>query len=227
MVIIEKVDKMANLQNSNQLITTPVSVDAIELLGGRLCLDFVNTVDPRLGDHLHDFLTSYSDLVQWSHHAGMLTEEEQQNLSQAALYRPVEAGHAFERAIVLREIVYRIFSSVAHAIVPQKADLDALRDVFAEAMFHTSLVPTTEGFTWHWLNLEDAFDCMLWPIACSAIELLTSAQARKVKQCPGVGDCGWLFLDTSKNGSRLWCSMEGCGSRAKMRRQYARKRVAR
>ncbi|MGH3132366.1 MAG: CGNR zinc finger domain-containing protein [Gaiellaceae bacterium] len=46
----------------------------------------------------------------------------------------------------------------------------------------------------------------------------------RVKECPGAGDCGWLFYDTSRNGTRRWCSMEGCGSRVKMRRQYARRR---
>ena len=52
----------------------------------------------------------------------------------------------------------------------------------------------------------------LWPVA------------RSVKECPGAGDCGWLFYDTSRNGARRWCSMEGCGSGVKMRRHYARQR---
>jgi predicted RNA-binding Zn ribbon-like protein len=42
--------------------------------------------------------------------------------------------------------------------------------------------------------------------------------------CPG-NNCGWLFLDGS--GRRQWCSMEVCGSRAKMRRRYERQRQAR
>jgi predicted RNA-binding Zn ribbon-like protein len=63
----------------------------------------------------------------------------------------------------------------------------------------------------------------LWLIAQSAVELLTEGELRRIKQCPGAGDCGWLFYDTSRNGTRRWCSMEGCGSRVKMRRQYARR----
>ncbi|WP_198925374.1 CGNR zinc finger domain-containing protein [Dictyobacter vulcani] len=47
-----------------------------------------------------------------------------------------------------------------------------------------------------------------------------------MKECPGNKGCGWLFLDTSKNGRRQWCSMQGCGSRAKRRRQYGRQRRA-
>ncbi len=79
---------------------------------------------------------------------------------------------------------------------------------------------------WTWDADIRALDRMLWPIVSSAIELLTSHDLRRVKECPGAGDCGWLFFDTSKNGTRHWCSMEGCGSRVKMRRQYARTRNA-
>jgi predicted RNA-binding Zn ribbon-like protein len=58
----------------------------------------------------------------------------------------------------------------------------------------------------------------------SAIALLTTDDLSRVHQCPGANDCGWLFYDISKNGSRRWCSMEGCGSRVKMRQQYKKKR---
>jgi predicted RNA-binding Zn ribbon-like protein len=34
--------------------------------------------------------------------------------------------------------------------------------------------------------------------------------------------CGWLFMDDSKNGSRRWCSMRSCGNRAKAQRHYLR-----
>jgi predicted RNA-binding Zn ribbon-like protein len=44
-----------------------------------------------------------------------------------------------------------------------------------------------------------------------------------VKQCAGEG-CGWLFLDTSRNHLRRWCTMDECGNRAKMRRRYERVR---
>jgi predicted RNA-binding Zn ribbon-like protein len=37
------------------------------------------------------------------------------------------------------------------------------------------------------------------------------------------GGCGWLFLDTSKNHSRRWCSMDACGNQAKARRHYRRR----
>lgn len=200
-------------------------IETLRLLGGKLCLDFTNTVDPRLGNHPHDLLGDYTDLVHWSLHAGLLTEGEAEQLLREAAHHPTEASKIFERAIVLREAMYRIFSSLARGMVPETPDLDTLKAAFINAMTLAQLIPTTHGLQWDWVERKNALDQMLWPVAFSAVELLTSEVVKKVKECPGVGDCGWLFLDTSKNGSRRWCSIEGCGSRAKIRRQSARKRA--
>ena len=153
--------------------------------------------------------------------------DEAEHLLRDAAHSPAEATMTFERAIVLREAMYRIFSSLAHSTFPEITDLDTLKAVFVEAMGHAQLIPAAHGFRWDWAERKNALDQMLWPVVRSAVDLLTSEEMKKVKECPGVGDCGWLFLDTSKNGSRQWCSMEGCGSRAKMRRQYARNRADR
>lgn len=203
------------------------TIETLRLVGGRLCMDFTNTMDPRLGKHPRDFLADYTDLVQWSRYAGVLTDGEAEYLLRDAAHRPTEATRTFERAIALREALYRIFSSVAHSAFPESTDLSTLKAIFINAMTYAQLIPAVHGFRWDWAERKNALDQMLWPVARSAVELLTSEEVKKVKECPGVGDCGWLFLDTSKNGSRQWCSMEGCGSRAKMRRQYARTRAER
>ena len=36
--------------------------------------------------------------------------------------------------------------------------------------------------------------------------------------------CALWFLDTSRNGTRRWCSMASCGNRAKAARHYRRAR---
>jgi len=46
----------------------------------------------------------------------------------------------------------------------------------------------------------------------------------RLKLCEG-HDCAWLFLDTSKNGRRRWCSMATCGNSAKARRHYQKRRA--
>ncbi len=212
----------------HQLADSPLWVETLELLGGPLCLDFVNTFEDRLGEYPQDFFTGYPDLVHWSYAVELFTEHEATQRLAASARWSTEATRIFEQALALRETIYRVFSAIARTTLPAGADLDALKEIYTQTMVHASLTPTDEGFVWNWIEQEreEALDFPLWSVICSAVDLLTSSEVKRVKQCPGV-DCGWLFLDSSKNGSRVWCSMEGCGSRAKMRRQRARKRSTR
>jgi predicted RNA-binding Zn ribbon-like protein len=194
----------------------------LELVGGRVCLDFVNTVDPRVGGKPQDYLASYADLVRWAEHAHLLAPDQVATLLDTAARRPKDAQAIFERAITLREILYRLFSAIAARKLPDPADLAAMQAAYVESQAKASLVPASGGLAWRWPTGTDALDQVLWPIVRSAIELATSSEVRRVKECPGLGDCGWLFVDTSKSGRRRWCSMESCGSRAKMRTYYAR-----
>jgi len=212
---------LTNIDKSKQ----ELSLAALDLLGGRLCLDFINTMDPRIGEQPREFLLSYANLVAWSQYVGVLTQEQGNALLGVAQLHVEDANETFQQAITLREALYRIFTALIAEEEPQRVDREIVRNMFAQAMAHAQFVQTEQGFEWQWGGRERKLDGMLWPIVSSAIDILTSGEWRRVKQCPGVGDCGWLFLDTSKNGSRQWCSMQECGSRAKMRRQYARKRV--
>lgn len=194
--------------------------------GVRLCLDFSNTLDWRTGDHVQETLTSYSDLVDWSRKAGIVTAREASQLLRDAARNPKEASKVLEQAILLREALYRIFSELAAHRRPKKNDLDILNDALAEAMSRSRVVPAGERFAWDWAGRDSALDRMLWPIARSAAELLTSGELEKVRECAGEG-CGWLFLDVSRNQLRRWCDMKSCGNRAKARRYYERNRAAR
>ncbi|PTM98825.1 CGNR zinc finger domain-containing protein [Mycoplana dimorpha] len=57
--------------------------------------------------------------------------------------------------------------------------------------------------------------------ARSALRLAVEAEPERLKICP---NCGWLFLDRSRNRSRAWCDMAVCGNRAKASRHYRRRR---
>lgn len=200
-----------------------LSQETLKSLEGRLCLGLVNTAHPRWGRHVHDSLTGYPDLVVWSRSIELLTQEQEQHLLKKASTYPQEASKIFERTLALREAIYRILSAVAEKNAPQSEDLRLTQHVFAEAMAHASLFPTVHEFSWEWGDESGKeLKLLLWPAAASAIELLTTSDEwKRIKVCPG---CGWLFLDRSKTGNRRWCSMDACGSRDKMRRQYVRKR---
>jgi predicted RNA-binding Zn ribbon-like protein len=197
--------------------------DLPRLLSGRLCLDFANTVEGPRSDEPEEFLTSYDDLARWSFHARLLEREETDALLAVARSRPQAAREAFVRALALRAAIQRIFRAVARSERPQGPDLDLVQREYAAALSASRLAATSRGYTWAWDHTPEDLNKPLRLVAHSAARLLTEGDLGRVKECPGADDCGWLFYDGSRNGSRRWCSMEGCGSRVKMRRHYARR----
>jgi predicted RNA-binding Zn ribbon-like protein len=199
---------------------------SLKLLGGRLSLDFANTVDWRASDHPQECLTTYSDLVAWSRHAGVLTDQQAQLLVRKAARRPGDAKAVLDKAIGLREAIYRMFSAISHGRPLEAADLAAFNAVLSDLLASARIAQTGEGFAWDWADAGDALDRMLWPVVHDAADLLTSEQLDRIGECAGDG-CGWLFLDVSRNRSRRWCAMRDCGNRAKTRRHYERRRASR
>jgi len=194
-----------------------------DFTGGLLCLDFTNTVDDRPDVHPQEHLNSYHDLVSWGQQAQVLAEREAQRLLEEAARRPEEATSVLERALGVREAIFRIFKSVSEDLVPEEDDLVSLSAAVADAQVHARIVPKTCGFDWDWSGNANELDRMMWPVVRSAADLLTSDELDDIRLCASE-TCNWLFMDTSKNHSRRWCDMKSCGNRAKARRFYGRKK---
>jgi predicted RNA-binding Zn ribbon-like protein len=101
---------------------------------------------------------------------------------------------------------------------PSPAALKQLNEVLALFLRASRLARNGDGFSWAWRPGSPSLDLPLWIVGRSAAELLTGDPLDRLRSCAGGADCGWVFLDTSRNGRRRWCEMEVCGSRAKMRR---------
>jgi len=196
----------------------------LKLVGGWLCLDFANTVDWHDSDHPREWLDSYSDLVSWSRHVGILDDSEARQLLQEANTRPKAAKAVLRRAIALREAVHQIFSAIVSKIPPNAVYFTTLNAELNGAMTRMRIVPAAGGYSWTYATEGDALDRMLWSVARSAADLLTSDKLNRIRKC-SAKECGWLFLDMSRNRSRRWCDMKDCGNRAKARRHYQRKRT--
>ena len=194
-----------------------------EFSGGHLCLDFANTVDDRPTDHSLDSIGSYGDLLAWSRQAGIFTEHEVRRLLRASRARSEEALVALARAKALREANYRFFSALAGHLEPPGADLAILNRELASAFRRACICPAGESYAWGWAADESALDRMLWDVVRSAAELLASGAWVTVRECAR-HDCGWLFIDTSRNHSRRWCNMQICGNRTKAARHYRRRK---
>ncbi len=192
----------------------------LPLLGGNVCLDFVNTAEFRGSDRTIECLASYQHALAWCVHASLIDAREAQRLMNAAARQPGQEHKALAQILQIREVLYRIFAALAQKKMPGAAALKPLNAALAQIAGQRQLLASGGTVTWRWSVDAARLDPMLAPLTLAAAELLTSAEIEKLRQCPG---CGWLFLDTSRNHMRRWCSMAFCGSQDKSRRQYARR----
>ena len=208
------------------------AIAGAKLIGGRFCLDFVNTVGGRndletVGKDSYairdEKLNDYFDLLAWALRVGLLSEPEGQRFVREALRSPVGAQLVWKRAIALREAIYRISRAVVLGKAPQQADLEILDQEARVAHSRRKLTLVKKGFMWEWNDTKLMLDRILWPVSISAVEMLTAADLTRLRQCQGE-DCGWLFDDMTRNRSRQWCDMKDCGNIAKVRRFRSRSR---
>ncbi len=192
----------------------------------QLCLDFVNTAEWHASEHPIERLGTYESLVAWGRRVDLLDAAAAGALLREAKRRPAAAAVALRRAVALREIIYRILVATLEGRPVVESDLARLNRALASSLPHLRVQAGRNDFAWAWRTDDRSLERMLWPVLRSAAELLTSDRLRRVGQCADDRGCGWLFLDTTKNGSRKWCEMKDCGNRAKARRHYQRERGA-
>jgi predicted RNA-binding Zn ribbon-like protein len=200
-------------------------IPAFDLSGGRLCLDFANTVSGDREVSPRERLRGYDDLVAFARLTGAIDEARARRLVGEARRRPRDAEAAFREAIALREATFRVFLARATSAEPDAADVAILSASLAGALAHRRLASHEGGFALEWDDDRAALDAPLWPIAESAAALLTSgAELERVRVCGlhETQECSWLFIDNTRARTRRWCSMKDCGNVAKARRHHAR-----
>ena len=184
--------------------------------GGALALDVANSVvlrgDPaRRVDRFED-----ADLVRrFAERAPALCAE---SLPAAGLDATMTTDR-LKRLIVLREAIDALFRQQADSGLVDGARLGRFLGACATALQGADGVALDAGgavLTDRRISLEAA-------VALSALRLVEAGRRDRVRICE---NCGWLFLDRSRNGSRRWCDMSVCGNRQKARRHYSRGRAA-
>jgi predicted RNA-binding Zn ribbon-like protein len=203
---------------------TPNHISDLRLVGGNVALDFANTAEGTSeGEIEREHLLGYEDLVFWGCHVGHLSREDGERLLRQGRERPIEADAVFVHALGFRGHLHKLFRAVSEGDEPPTESVEVLRRFESEAISRAALASSGDGFAWKW-KLGNDMAGVLWPVAHSATELLVSGPLGRVKGCAG---CNWLFVDESKNRSRRWCSMEECGTHAKIRRYVARRAAKR
>jgi predicted RNA-binding Zn ribbon-like protein len=208
---------------------TPLSISPelpLKYVGGDPSVDLVNTVD-WFGDELdHDRIPDYGRLTQWAEGAGVITAAAGERLRRLAAARPREAAAVVASAGRLRWVLQRLFTAFASGR-PAGSALDEFNELLADALprLHLARPASSKRGTLAltWRGMGEDLASPLWPVVWSAAQLLVSEEASRIHAC-AAPDCGWMYVDRSRNGLRRWCQMETCGTRAKSRRRYARGR---
>jgi predicted RNA-binding Zn ribbon-like protein len=204
------------------IMLSAVTGRPLPLLGGAICLDFVNTVDPRLQPPREDFLASFDQLARWGRYVGVLSTREERALLAARGSEPSYAAEVHGRALELREALYQLFRPASGRSLKALA---VVNSELARTAGARVLVAEDGRYRLDWRR-GAAEERLLAAVAQSAADLLTSRRLNLVRECAADG-CGWLFLDTSKAHRRRWCSMAICGNRAKAQRHRQRGRAPR
>jgi predicted RNA-binding Zn ribbon-like protein len=193
-----------------------------ELSGGRLCLDFANTLDERRTDRPRELIPRYEDLLTWSVQAAVISSAEGVALRRHAARHPRSAARTLGRAVEIRESIFGLFSAVARGHPLPARALATLDEVLPRALAARCIEHRSGQPVWGWRRPAHAdLRQVLWPVVWSGAELLASPERGRVRACAG-SSCRWLFMDGSKSGTRRWCDMSVCGNRAKARRHRAK-----
>jgi hypothetical protein len=118
------------------------------VFGGRLCLDFANTVNCRTRPASRDYLPDYPALVEWAHQLGIIDDGSLSGLKDRGAAEPDLARKTFASAIELRETVDRLFRAVAESAQPSERDLAILNRWLRSGRAEQRLAAASPNFVW-------------------------------------------------------------------------------
>lgn len=194
-------------------------VKNILLNGSVLCLDFVNTIHDRINEPDRDYWVTHVHLLQWALKTGSIRSKDYEALLMHFKSKPARGPKLLKESIRLRELLYRIFHSISSGKKIAGGDLKDFNVILSKCLSHLRLKAHDKGFSQSWQLKPGESMIIFVPVIYSAYELLLSDRLSMIKEC---SNCGWLFLDTTKNGTRRWCSMSTCGSIVKAKEWYHR-----
>ena len=188
-----------------------------KFIAGSRCLDFLNTRE----DSRVERLTSYSEFVIWSKAAGLIDAAGRRRLLALAAKQPQAAAKALALVLETRAAL----ADLVRGSMPQRTRaMAAINEVLAQGRFVMQLESEELGLRQHWEPDCPELQQPLLILLREAAALLSSPVRAHIHCCAG-DNCGWFFLDTSRNQSRRWCEMETCGNKAKARAHYHRHRM--
>ncbi|MGI5404279.1 CGNR zinc finger domain-containing protein [Streptomyces sp. CA-135486] len=185
---------------------SPTEADPRPLTGEPLAVDLLNTrwID---GEGRHDLLDSLDGLAVW-----LGSPLVRQALGDAG---PVPADRdTLEQLLQARSALDEVIANPAR---PTAGAVAAVNAVLAHGRVRHVLRPDGPDLV---VEVDAPSWLPAWSAAADYLRLLTERPER-IRPCANQ-ECVLHFYDVSKNGTRRWCSMAGCGNRAKAQRHHAR-----
>jgi predicted RNA-binding Zn ribbon-like protein len=170
---------------------------------GRLCLDFVRTLRLRGTPEVAEELTDGGALAAWVTQLGPVAPKP------GSVPPPSQVG----QAQALRERVYELLGAARAGGVAgaSQAARNRVNRAAAEPVPQPRL-DSTGALRW---QADDPVTAVLSLVARDVLDLVTSPAAlARIRDCANP-DCGAVFLDNSRPGTRRWCSMDTCGNLSK------------
>jgi predicted RNA-binding Zn ribbon-like protein len=194
--------------------------DGFLFLGNQLALDFLNTCPVQNGEAV-ELLPNFDALLRWFQAADLLSAREVAILRQQ-WGESARAQHVVEAMRELRERLRKEVQARERGGTVRRAAIDELNHLMAEHPMLTRLkASASTSITELWFDPRRPED-LFAPVAHSAAILFADVDRNRVRKC---GQCVLHFYDTSKKGTRRWCSMQLCGNRLKVAAYAARRRT--
>jgi predicted RNA-binding Zn ribbon-like protein len=194
--------------------------DGFLFLGNHLALDFLNTKPVQDGREV-ELLPDFSGVLRWFQAAGLFQHPEARALEQ----RWSGSAQARQSVRELQKLRDRLRSEILaweRSRTVRHSTIAELNRLMAKYPMRTR-VETDEGGFMTELYFEPHLPAdLIAPLAHSAASLLAGTDPKHVRKCD---HCVLHFLDTSKKGTRRWCSMRLCGNRQKVAAYSARQRL--
>jgi len=97
-------------------------------------------------------------------------------------------------------------------------------NILLKSLVHPQILIKDDIYVLEYISNTSNHNRLLSILAIEFIKLLSSEKFKYLKKCDN-HKCSLYFIDTSKNHSRRWCSMDICGNRSKVNSFSKRKKV--
>lgn len=194
--------------------------DGFLFVGNQLALDFLNTC-PVENRGPVELLPDFAALLRWFQAAELLKAREVANLQQ----RWGKSARAQRTVAAMREWREKLREEILaweHGRSVRQPTVAALNQLMVDHPMLTRLkMRGRASSTELWFDSRRPED-LFAPLAHGAAALFAAVDRNRVRKC---GKCVLHFYDTSKKGTRRWCSMQLCGNRLKVAAYAARQRM--